>query len=106
MQVDLADEVQVRAYVERAAAEFGGTGASLPVEDMMPARVEVREVVGELRVSAANGRISVEKAHAAVTAKTANGDVRTSFSYENLKVVGAATIRCVTSLPCGLVIRA
>jgi len=32
-----------------AAAEFGGSAKALPVEDMMPARVEVREVVGEKR---------------------------------------------------------
>jgi ABC-2 type transport system permease protein len=32
-----------------SAAEFGGSARALPVEDMMPARVEVREVVGEKR---------------------------------------------------------
>ena len=36
----------------------------------------IGEVTGDLRVKAANGRISVDQADAAVTAKTANGDVR------------------------------
>ena len=36
----------------------------------------IGEVTGDLRVKAANGRISVDQADAAVTVKTANGDVR------------------------------
>ena len=36
----------------------------------------IGEVTGEILVNAANCKISVDQAHAAVTAKTANGDIR------------------------------
>jgi DUF4097 and DUF4098 domain-containing protein YvlB len=36
----------------------------------------VGEVTGDLRVKSANGRISVDRAHASVIAKTANGNIR------------------------------
>ena len=36
----------------------------------------IGEITGDLRVNAANGKIVVEQAQAAVAAKTANGDVR------------------------------
>ena len=36
----------------------------------------IGEVTGDARVSAANGAISVDRAHAGIVAKTANGDVR------------------------------
>ena len=34
------------------------------------------EVTGDLRVKSANGRISVDRAHTSVIAKTANGNIR------------------------------
>jgi ABC-2 type transport system permease protein len=47
-----------------AAAEFGGSAKAMPVEDMMPARVEIREVVGEKRRD--NGMVAFYAAGVAV----------------------------------------
>ncbi len=36
----------------------------------------IGDITGDLRVNAANGKIAVDRAHSAVAAKTANGDIR------------------------------
>ena len=46
-----------------AAAEFGGSAKAVPIEDMMPARVELREVVGKRRD---NGMVAFYAAGVAV----------------------------------------